>query len=135
MTTLKGFSYPDFQPGPKGYLTAKEGIEVLKANLKTMIMTSKGERVNMPDYGSDLEKRIFDPNTSQLHDQMKEDIIQTIEKWDASCVVLDVTVSTPTASDVGTSDDPDHIVAMQITFSPKDDLSVTDVLSIVFPKN
>jgi len=49
-----------------------------KANLKNLILTNKGERIMLPDYGCNLKKMLFE----QVPDEkIKETIEVSVEQW------------------------------------------------------
>ena len=57
-------------------------LERARTNLSFLLMTAKGERPMMPEYGSDLRSIIFNPNTQDFLDEIIEDavIIATVEE-------------------------------------------------------
>ena len=55
--------------------------DALASNLMLLLLTEKGERYYMPDYGSNLLQFIFNPRDSETILDIKEDIKQTVEKY------------------------------------------------------
>ena len=131
--TLKGFGYPDFQMSPHGYLPIHEDLYVTKANLRNLIETFKGERVMMPEYGADLDRHVFTQNTATAHSQIREAIIQAIEDSAPRIVVNEITVRAAQKDDLENETEYDHVIFIQIKFSSKFDLSVEEVLTVLFP--
>lgn len=129
---LKGFGFPDFQPTPRGYLPIRRGLEVSKANLRNLLSTSKRERVNMPDYGTDLEKKLFRLNVPALHQEIEQEISEAIRNWDATIVVHDIRVYQPDSSEVEPGEDPERVIRAKVVFSSKDDLSTKESLDLMF---
>lgn len=113
MKDLKGFGYPDFQLTPHGYLKREFNERVIRGNLLSLLLTNHKERIMMPDFGGDLEKFLFAQNTPDLHRQIRDRIIETIELWEKRIVVWDITV------DKG---EEEHIVRVSIQYSLKEDL-------------
>ena len=72
-----------FQDSPKGYYfdltnTTKDAV---KSDLMHLLLTNKGERLYMPDFGSDLKKFIFEPNDGITHDDIRINLNQTISRY------------------------------------------------------
>jgi len=53
----------------------------IKSDLLHLLLTNKGERLYMPDFGSDLKKYIFEPNDNITHDQIKNNLNETINRY------------------------------------------------------
>ena len=68
--------------GKNGYFevsyTTKEQI---KSNIKSLLLTQKGERVMQPNFGSDLRKRLFEPITQDLDSIIEDNITEAINTW------------------------------------------------------
>lgn len=58
--------------------TSKDAI---KADLLHLLLTNKGERLYMPDFGSDLKKFIFEMNDQITHEEIKTNLNDTIKKY------------------------------------------------------
>ena len=56
-------------------------IDQARTNLKNLLLTIKGERVFQPDFGTNLYKVLFEPNTEFLRDNIKEEIKGSVSKW------------------------------------------------------
>ena len=75
--------------------------ERYNTNLKMLLMTAKGERPIMPNYGSNLRSILFEPNSPDHVDSLMEDAItEAVEEWLPEIMVegVDVTrdhVNTP----------------------------------------
>jgi|TARA_R110000868_G_scaffold230225_2_gene483360 hypothetical protein len=58
--------------------TSKDAI---KADLLHLLLTNKGERLYMPDFGSDLKKFIFEMNDTITHEEIKNNLNDTIKRY------------------------------------------------------
>jgi len=56
-------------------------VDQARTNLKNLLLTIKGERVFQPDFGTNLYKVLFEPNTESLRDNIKEEIKSSVSKW------------------------------------------------------
>ena len=73
------FPFRDSKEGFYFNLT-KTNETAIRADLLHLLLTNKGERLYMPDFGSDLKKFIFEPNDSITHIDIKNNINETIKK-------------------------------------------------------
>jgi phage baseplate assembly protein W len=64
----------------------------VKADLMHLILTAKGERLYMPDFGTNLLKHIFNPNDGITHSEIKDEIKNVVKKYLPNLTVNDVLV-------------------------------------------
>ena len=55
--------------------------DAIRADLLHLLLTNKGERLYLPDFGSDLRKYIFEPNDNVTHSSIKDNLNDTISKY------------------------------------------------------
>jgi phage baseplate assembly protein W len=55
--------------------------EQATSNLKNLLLTRKGERYNLPSFGSNLLSLLFEPNTDELIDAIQDTIREAISFW------------------------------------------------------
>ena len=65
--------------------------DAIKADLMHLLLTNKGERLYMPNFGSDLKKYIFEPNDHITHDQIKNNLNETIKDYIPNLIVDSIT--------------------------------------------
>jgi hypothetical protein len=53
----------------------------IKSNIKSLLLTQKGERVMQPNFGSDLRKCLFEPITQTLDSFIEDNITEAINTW------------------------------------------------------
>lgn len=53
----------------------------LAANLTLLLLTQKGERYYMPEYGTNLRRFLFEQNDSITQNDIEKDIKQTVSKF------------------------------------------------------
>jgi len=51
------------------------------SNLKNLLLTRKGERYNLPTFGSSLLNLIFEPNTDELAGLIQDTISESVSFW------------------------------------------------------
>jgi phage baseplate assembly protein W len=59
------------------YSTQEQAI----SNLKNLLLTSKGERRYLPNFGTGIMDLLFDPNTSEVGENLKDEISSAISFW------------------------------------------------------
>jgi len=60
-----GLAFP-FAIGPLGSVSAEGGSPRLRGQILQLLLTSPGERVNVPEFGTRLRDLVFDPNNDVL---------------------------------------------------------------------
>jgi phage baseplate assembly protein W len=71
----------------KGTLTTKEA---LKANLLLLLNTNKGERYYLPEYGTNLNRYLFEQKDKETLSIIEEDIKNTVKKYIPQLTITDV---------------------------------------------
>ena len=74
---LYGIAFPVVE-GMGGFFTKTEGVTTVMSSLKQLLLTSKGERVMNPEFGTNLRKAVFEIYDIQLKPQLSTEIIQAI---------------------------------------------------------
>jgi len=88
------------------YLTTDQAFE----NLKTLLLTKKGERYHQPTFGTRLLYVLFEPNTDLIKEQIETIITQPVSFWLPYITLEDIEVVTA-------EENPDLYYNIQITIS------------------
>ena len=67
-------------------------LEQAGNNIKNLLLTSKGERVMQPEFGSDLRDLLFEQYTEDLTDRIKDTIEEAMSTWLPYIVISSVDV-------------------------------------------
>ena len=72
-----------FQDSSKGYYLdmTETSRDAVRSDLLHLLLTNKGERLYLPEFGSDLKKYIFEPNDKITQDEIKDNLNQTIKEY------------------------------------------------------
>ena len=71
-----------FTRGRSGLFPQSETtLEQAGSNIKNLLLTSKGERVMQPDFGSRLRDLLFEQYTEDLSEKIKEEIQEAMSTW------------------------------------------------------
>lgn len=71
----------------------------IKADLMHLILTRKGERLYLPEFGTNLLQYIFEPNDSVTQSEIKTEISDTVKKYLPNLVINEVIVDQSDASE------------------------------------
>lgn len=83
-----------FKDSPKGFFIdlTKTDAQAIKADLMHLILTNKGERLYLPDFGTNLRRHIFNPNDSHTHSDIRHEINEAVAKYLPNLQVNDVLI-------------------------------------------
>ena len=116
------FPFQDSEQGFYFKLNAEDKAAI-KSDLLHLLLTNKGERLYMPDFGSDLKKYIFEPNDNVTHDQIKENLNQTIKRYIPNLVINSIKMK---------KSDLEELIIAELTYTVKDSTFVsTDTIELI----
>jgi phage baseplate assembly protein W len=93
MAKLININYP-FKNSQQGYyLDMNEtNSAAIKSDLMHLLLTRKGERLYMPEFGTDLLKFIFDPYDNKTITDLKMEISDTVKKFIPNLTINNIIV-------------------------------------------
>ena len=112
--TFINIQFP-FADSQKGYFLemTKENKKAIKSDLMHLLLTNKGERLYMPDFGTNLKKYLFEPNIETVSADIRAEIQTSINKYIPNLKIDTLTV-TP-------SDDNEHSVFVKLEYTVTND--------------
>ena len=125
-TPFNGISFPVVE-GVGGFFAKTDGAQTTMSGLKQLLLTSKGERVMNPNFGTSLRKAVFEPFTSELMASLKSEVIFAIGKYHPEVEILDFQMSWD--SYPGTRGR--HKIYLQLKFQIKGELLSPQILDII----
>ncbi len=115
-----------FKDSPEGFyfnLNATDA-DAIKADLLHLLLTNKGERLYSPDFGSDLKKFIFEPNDSITHEQIKDNLNETIKRYMPNLIINDITFK---------KDSIEELIIVELTYTVTEGtFNSTDTVTLTF---
>ena len=82
-----------FNRGNSGLFPQTETtLEQAGSNIKNLLLTAKGERVMQPEFGSRLRELLFEQQTEDLDQRIKEEIQESISFWLPYIVISSVDI-------------------------------------------
>jgi len=99
-----------FKDSPKGfYLNLNQtDRDAIRADLLHLLLTNKGDRLYMPDFGSDLKKFIFEPNDEITHEQIRDNLNETIKKFIPNLTINDISFK---------NNDIEELIIVELTYT------------------
>jgi len=89
---LFGLGFPLGKDLPGLSFSKKSGLELVRANIKQLLMTNKGERVMLPDFGLGLRRYLFQPLDEELFENIKLNILSGIAKYMPQVNILKLSI-------------------------------------------
>ena len=80
------FPFKDSKKGFYFELTQTDR-DAIRSDLLHLLLTNKGERLYLPDFGSDLKKYIFDPNDSITHEEIRDSLNNSISLYIPNLII------------------------------------------------
>ncbi len=97
--------------GPTGVISSTvTSLEQAISNLKNLLLTYKGERINQPNFGTDLSQVLFQPNLANLKPIITEIITDAVSYWLPYINITSIDIVTA-------DDDPDLTYEIKISIS------------------
>ena len=98
--------------------------DAIRSDLLHLLLTNKGERLYLPDFGSDLRKFIFEPNDAITHDHIRDNLNETIKRYIPNLVVNDITFR---------NDDIQELIIVELKYTVTEGtFSTADTIEITF---
>lgn len=83
------FLFGPILPRDNGYPNAAQwnfdianDVQVLASSVKMLLITAKGERLNLPTYGTRLRRMVFEPKTSAINSLAQQEITEALSLWE-----------------------------------------------------
>jgi phage baseplate assembly protein W len=95
-----GWSFPPTFSRADVSVVMVSGVDNVRQSLWVLFSTALGERVMLPDYGSQIWQMVFRSINTTLLTQLADMVSQAILYWEPRIDVVDISV-TPDASDAG----------------------------------
>lgn len=90
----RGMKFPPQIDAVTGRFKASTYEEDIKEAIYLILMTAKGERVMMSDFGCDLQNFIYDIPSSTYLNLLKVEILDALAKWEPRIAETEVTIDT-----------------------------------------
>lgn len=82
----------------------------IKADLMHLILTKKGQRLYLPDFGTELLRFIFEPNDDLTLSMVKDEIKTVVKKYLPNLTVTNITVTESDISEYAVVVNIDYVI-------------------------
>jgi phage baseplate assembly protein W len=89
-----GIAYPFTCEGFQNfYVDTNDTVkDKVRSQLMHVVFTPKGQRLRLPDFGTDLVKYIFDPSEEVTWEGVKEEVSDAVRRWVSNVTIRDIQV-------------------------------------------
>jgi len=84
---------PPFIGGPQNILSRQEDEKLIKNDILQLLLTVPGERVNRPDFGTELRSFVFEPNSLNELSVLESNIASAIERFETRVEILNLSIT------------------------------------------
>jgi phage baseplate assembly protein W len=78
---IYGLKFPFGNLEDGKFLKKASDVELIRSNLKQLLLTRRGERVMLPNFGTNLKNYLMEPLDQALLSQIRREISQSIYKY------------------------------------------------------
>jgi len=87
-----GFVFPMGDIDSGKFLKQGSDVELVKGQLRQLLLTARGERVMLPGYGTNLKNYLMEPLDQATLSQIKREILESFSKYAANVLVTKLQV-------------------------------------------
>lgn len=124
-TRYINIDFPFKDSGKGFYLNLNQtDRDAIRADLLHLLLTNKGERLYLPDFGSDLKKYIFEPNDNITHAEIRDNLNETISKYIPNLIVNSIEFK---------NDEIEELIIVELTYTVSEGtFTSTDTVTLTF---
>jgi len=84
-----------FSDDPKGKFVemTQTNEEAIKSDLLHLLLTTRRERLYLPSFGTNLRQYLFEQNEGKVHEGIKQELQQAINKFIPNLQINEITVT------------------------------------------
>ena len=111
-----------FSLGKDGWFKSTKSVsEQTKTNLKNLLLTVKGERINQPELGCELFNVLFEPMDDNLSGKIETSIRESVGIWLPHVIIKGLIID---------MEEEANLVNISLTFSTSIDPGATDSITL-----
>jgi phage baseplate assembly protein W len=88
----------------------KNSYDAIKSDLIHLLLTTPGDRLYLPDFGTNLRQYLFEPNDNKVRDDIKTEIQTAVSKYIPNLTITTLTVDRPQDNEYGSKSEHTAIV-------------------------
>lgn len=94
-----GIFFPFTESETEFLKTTQTTNDEIRSSLTHLLLTNKGERYYLPDFGTNLRTFIFNPNDNTTYNAMKDDIKTAVAKYFPSLTITDILIEVSSSNE------------------------------------
>lgn len=87
-----GFKFPFSNIEDGNFLARSTDLDLIKNNIRQLLLTSRGERVMLPNFGTNLKNYLMEPLDQSTLSQIRREILESFAKYARGVNVLKIQV-------------------------------------------
>lgn len=101
-----------FRDSKKGYLLDLNTTDAnaIKSDLIHLLLTNKGERLYLPDFGTNLRRYLFNPQDGITENNIKDEIVNAVNTFIPNLSITNIDIRESTQSQYGVVVRMDYVV-------------------------
>ena len=117
-------------PTDSAYKLLDNVEDVVRQNLKMLVLTSPGERIQVPSFGVGIRRYLFENMTSSTRAQIDQKIREQVRAFMSYLIIDNIDISVP-LNDLGSPDDSlSNVLFVKISYNVKSFQSFSDFLTL-----
>jgi phage baseplate assembly protein W len=88
----------------------KNSYDAIKSDLLHLLLTTPGDRLYLPDFGTNLKQFLFEPNDNQVRDDIRNEVQNAVSKYIPNLTITTLTVDRPDSSEYNGKGDHSAVV-------------------------
>ncbi len=122
-----GLKYP--MVGENGLLFSSNSVTLdqIKTDLIMLLLTTKGERYMLPDYGTNVKRVLFETDENNIIDILDEEIHEAVTKWLPIVIINNIDVRRDTVDE--------HLFYVKIQYTTRLDTNQSEQIIISLNPN
>ena len=88
----------------------KNSYDAIKSDLIHLLLTTPGDRLYLPDFGTNLKQFLFEPNDNQVRDDIRNEVQNAVSKYIPNLTITTLTVDRPDSSEYNGKGDHSAVV-------------------------
>jgi phage baseplate assembly protein W len=91
-----------------------DGNNAIKSDLIHLLLTTPGDRLYLPEFGTNLRQYIFEPNDTKVREDIQAEVQNSVSKFIPNLKITSLTVERP--SDTDYYSNPEHTAVVRIDY-------------------
>jgi phage baseplate assembly protein W len=87
----RGLAFPP-QVGSDGRVAFSDGAENIRQAIEIVLRTGQRERLRLPEFGTGLERFLFEPNTTATRRLIQDRMAKALQAWEPRITIQSIDV-------------------------------------------